>query len=95
MRDILGYVPIEPDGSAKFKVPADMPFMLDIVDARGKRVGGRHQNWLHLRPGEVRECTGCHTSDSQRPHGRRDAEAGSVNSGAEGGIPLSQYTTAR
>lgn len=88
MRDILGYVPIEPDGSAKFKVPADMPFMLDIVDARGKRIGGRHQNWLHLRPGEERECTGCHTSDSQRPHGRRDAEAASVNSGAVGGIPF-------
>lgn len=88
MRDILGYVPLEPDGSAKFKVPADVPFMVDIVDARGKRVGQRHQNWLHLRPGEVRECTGCHTADSQLPHGRRDAEAASINPGALGGVPF-------
>lgn len=88
MRDIVGYVPLEPDGSAKFKVPADIPFMVDLVDARGKRVGQRHQNWLHLRPGEVRECTGCHTADSQLPHGRRDAEAASSNPGAVGGMPF-------
>lgn len=90
MRDIIGYVPIEPDGSAKFKVPADVPFMLDIVDARGKRITQRprHQNWLHLRPGEERECTGCHTSQSTLPHGRRDAEATSANHGATGGMPF-------
>lgn len=88
MRDILGYVPLEPDGSAKFKVPADMPFMVDVVDARGKRVVARHQNWLHLRPGEVRECTGCHTPDSRQPHGRRDAEATTANPGAVGGMPF-------
>lgn len=88
MRDILGYVPLEPDGSAKFKIPADMPFMVDVVDARGKRVEQRHQNWLHLRPGEVRECTGCHTPDSRQPHGRRDAEATTANPGAVGGMPF-------
>lgn len=92
MREILGYVPLEPDGSAKFKVPADVPFMVDVVDARGKRVAGelgqRHQNWLHLRPGEVRECTGCHSTQSEMPHGRRDAEAASANPGALGGMPF-------
>jgi hypothetical protein len=93
MRDILGYVPIEPDGSAKFKVPADMPFTLDIVDASGKRVAdGFHPNWLHLRPGEVRECTGCHTASSERPHGRQDAEADSANAGANEGSPFSPHT---
>lgn len=88
MRDIIGYVPIEPDGSAKFKVPADVPFMFDIVDARGKRIGGRHQNWLQLRPGEERECTGCHTAQSEAPHGRQDAEAMSIYAGALGGRPF-------
>jgi hypothetical protein len=88
MRDILGYVALEPDGSAKFKVPADVPFMVDLVDARGKRVGQRHQNWLQLRPGEFRECTGCHTADSELAHGRRDAEAASINPGAVGGVPF-------
>lgn len=86
MRDIIGYVPVEPDGSAKFKVPADIPVMFDLLDGSGKRIGSRHENWLYLRPGEQRECTGCHTRNSELPHGRRDAEATSPNPGATGGI---------
>ncbi|MGI9293415.1 MAG: hypothetical protein ACR2PS_05480, partial [Pseudomonadales bacterium] len=82
MREILGYVPIEPDGSVKVKVPADVAFTISVVDAEGRRIGGRHQNWLQLRPGEQRECTGCHSADSELPHGRADAEALSVNPGA-------------
>ena len=82
MREILGYVPIEPDGSVKVKVPADVAFTLSVVDADGRRIGGRHQNWLQLRPGEQRECSGCHSADSVLPHGRADAEAPSVNFGA-------------
>lgn len=88
MRDIIGYVPVEPDGSAKFAVPANMPITFDVVDATGKRVGRRHENWLYLRPGEERECTGCHTSNNTLPHGRRDAEADSANAGAVGGMPF-------
>lgn len=86
MRDILGYVPIEPDGSVMFKAPADMPLMLDVVDANGQRIGGRHQNWFTVRPGEVRNCTGCHSRGSEVPHGRPDAEPASANPGAVGGV---------
>lgn len=85
MRDIIGYVPIEPDGSAKFKLPAEIPVMLDLVDAAGKRIGGRHQNWFSVMPGEQRECAGCHSRDSKAPHGRLDAGAESANPGAVGG----------
>lgn len=86
MRDILGYVPIEPDGSAKFKVPADVPFTMDLVDASGRRSGGRHNVWLSVRPGEERQCNGCHRGNNPLPHGRLDAEAASANTGALGGI---------
>ena len=82
MREILGYVPIEPDGSVKVKVPADVAFTISVLDADGRRIGERHQNWLQLRPGEQRECSGCHSADSTLPHGRADAEAPSVNFGA-------------
>lgn len=82
MREILGYVPIEPDGSVIVKVPADVAFTISVVDDQGRRIGGRHQNWLQLRPGEQRECNGCHSTDSALPHGRADAEAPSVNFGA-------------
>jgi hypothetical protein len=37
---------------------------------------------LQLAAGEVRTCNGCHTQDSELPHGRADAEADSINLGA-------------
>ncbi|UTA47891.1 hypothetical protein L1F30_17265 [Simiduia sp. 21SJ11W-1] len=84
MREILGYVPIEPDGSVLAKVPADVAISFDIVDAQGRRVNGfgRHNNWLQLRPGEQRSCNGCHTRQSELPHGRPDAEPEAANTGA-------------
>jgi hypothetical protein len=82
MREIIGYVPIEPDGSAQFNLPANVPLAFSVLDENGKRVGERHQNWLQFAPGEVRTCNGCHTQNSQAPHGRADAEADSINFGA-------------
>ncbi|NHN37775.1 hypothetical protein G8764_10750 [Pseudomaricurvus alcaniphilus] len=82
MREIIGYVPVEPDGSVTVKVPADIAFMISVLDSSGKRLGERHQNWLQLRPGEERECAGCHSANSALPHGRPDAEAASANPGA-------------
>jgi hypothetical protein len=82
MREILGYAPVEPDGSIKLKVPANVAFWLDVLDENGRRLFPRHQNWLSLRPGEALECNGCHTSDSEMPHGRLAAEAPPTNPGA-------------
>jgi mono/diheme cytochrome c family protein len=82
MREIIGYVPIEPDGSVYFEAPANVPLAFSILDVNGRRVGGRHQNWLQLAAGEVRTCNGCHTQDSEAPHGRADAEVDSINLGA-------------
>lgn len=82
MREILGYVPIEPDGSVMVKVPADVAFTFDVVDEQGRRAFPRHNNWLQLRAGEQRSCNGCHTRQSELPHGRPDAEAASANPGA-------------
>lgn len=82
MREIIGYVPVEPDGSVLFDVPANVPLAFSLLDANGKRVSERHQNWLQFAPGEVRTCNGCHSDDSLAPHGRSDAEADSINLGA-------------
>ncbi|MFO1329725.1 MAG: hypothetical protein U1F56_20360 [Rubrivivax sp.] len=68
---LIGYVPVEPDGSARFEVPADTPLALQVVDTQG-RAFQTHTNWLQLRPGERRACDGCHSP-------RRGA---SLNSGA-------------
>ncbi len=84
MREILGYAPIEPDGSVKIKVPANVAFQISITDANGRRIFPVHTNWLQLRPGETRECNGCHqpaTNANPKSHGRAGLFA-STNPGA-------------
>jgi len=59
-QQILGYAPVEPDGSFKLHVPADTPLGLAIVDAKGRAIQ-THLNWIQVRPGERRTCDGCHS----------------------------------
>jgi hypothetical protein len=82
MREILGYAPVEPDGSVRLAVPANVAFAISVLDGQGQRITQRHQNWLQVRPGETLKCHGCHTSDSEVPHGHAKAGPGSVNPGA-------------
>jgi hypothetical protein len=68
----------------KIKVPANVAFQFSIVDANGRRISPVHGNWLQLRPGETRECNGCHqpaTQANPQSHGRSGLFA-SVNPGA-------------
>ncbi len=97
MREIIGYAPVEPDGSVKVKLPANIPLAVEVLDKNGFRINDRrnnvgpliiprHQNWFQLRPGDTMECTGCHTENTTAGaipniHHRRDAEAASINAG--------------
>ena len=86
MREIIGYAPIEPDGSVKIKVPANVPLTLSILDKNGYRISNRHQSWFKVKPGETLECVGCHVHDTNnqagnKPHGRPD-RASTFNQGA-------------
>ncbi|MEE4245991.1 MAG: hypothetical protein V2I33_11295 [Kangiellaceae bacterium] len=88
MREILGYVPIEPDGSVKVKVPANVAFTISVLDQYGQRISARHNNWMQLKLGEQRECTGCHSNQSEVSHGRADADPLSVYPGSLGNSPF-------
>jgi hypothetical protein len=84
MREILAYAPVEPDGSVKIEVPANVAFQIDVLDVNGRRISPVHANWLQVRPGEVVTCNGCHTPATQqspRSHGRAGLFA-LVNTGA-------------
>jgi len=59
-QQIIGYAPIEPDGSFKLHVPADTPVALAVIDEQG-RAFQTHTNWIQVRPGERRTCDGCHS----------------------------------
>ncbi|MEJ0087385.1 MAG: hypothetical protein WDO72_17060 [Pseudomonadota bacterium] len=67
MREIVAYAPVEPDGSVRMKVPANIAFQLSLLDVNGRRINAMnnreilHRAWLSVRPGEVLECNGCHT----------------------------------
>jgi hypothetical protein len=63
MREIMGYAPVQPDGSVRIKVPADVAFYIEILDANARRLPGfpQHSDWLQVRAGETLACNGCHT----------------------------------
>jgi len=60
-RMLLGTVPVEADGSARFRAPALKPLAFQAVDAEGRAVQGM-RSAVYLQPGERRSCVGCHES---------------------------------
>ena len=88
MREIVAYAPIEPDGSVMLEVPADVALAISVLDANGRRITARHQNWLQVRPGQLLECNGCHVADSGLSHGRADAFAPAWAGAAVAGVPF-------
>ena len=99
MREIVGYAPIEPDGSVAIQAPANTALMLSIVDSNLQRISPRHNVWLSLGAGEILHCTGCHSNNSEQVHGRRDNQPASINPGAQllgsGSLGFANTDTAR
>jgi len=56
---LWGFANVEEDGSAAFKVPAEVPIYFLALDAEGRAVQ-RMRSFTHLMPGEVQGCVGCH-----------------------------------
>jgi hypothetical protein len=88
MREIVAYAPVEPDGSVRMKVPANVAFQISVLDQNGRRFSPVHRSWLQVRPGETLECNGCHVRNATTPqvHGRKglfnSAYAGATATGA-------------
>ena len=59
IKRVLGTVPIEPDGSAFFKVPANTPISIQILDKDNAAIQIM-QSWTIAMPGENLSCVGCH-----------------------------------
>jgi formylglycine-generating enzyme required for sulfatase activity len=66
MRRMLGTVPIEEDGSAAFKVPANTPISIQPLDQHGKALQ-LMRSWFVARPGETLSCVGCHEEPGTTP----------------------------
>ncbi len=63
MREIIGYAPIEPDGSVMVEVPANVPLAISVVDKNGRRISQRHLSWIQVKAGETVTCSGCHNAN--------------------------------
>ncbi|MCF7955249.1 MAG: SUMF1/EgtB/PvdO family nonheme iron enzyme, partial [Phycisphaerae bacterium] len=63
---LLGTVPVEKDGSAMFKIPANSPISLQPLDENGQALQ-LMRSWLTAMPGEVVSCIGCHENQNDAP----------------------------
>ena len=67
---VLGSVPVEPDGSAFFEVPAGVPVFFQALDAHGRALQTM-RSLTYVQPGETLACVGCHESRDATPPPRR------------------------
>ena len=63
---IIGTVPVEKDGSAFFRVPANTPIVLQPVDKQGRALQIM-RSWFTAMPGESVSCIGCHENQNEAP----------------------------
>ena len=63
---VLGTVPVEEDGSAMFRVPANTPISIQPLDADGKALQ-LMRSWTTAMPGEIVSCVGCHEKQNSTP----------------------------
>jgi hypothetical protein len=67
---VLGTVPVEPDGSAFFRVPSGLPLFFQALDASGAAVQTM-RTLTYAMPGQTLACAGCHEHrDSAPPAGK-------------------------
>ncbi len=56
---VIGTVPVEADGSAHFRVPADTAVYFQLLDENQMELR-RMRSFVSFQPGEFRACVGCH-----------------------------------
>lgn len=69
MKRVIGTVPVNKDGSAMFKVPANTPIGIQPLDKSGKAMQ-LMRSWFVGMPGEVVSCIGCHEEGHTIPLNR-------------------------
>ncbi|MFH1717828.1 MAG: SUMF1/EgtB/PvdO family nonheme iron enzyme [Planctomycetota bacterium] len=74
---VLGTVPVEQDGSAMFRVPANTPISIQALDAEGKALQ-LMRSWMTAMPGEIVSCVGCHEKQNAGPPSQQTIAARKV-----------------
>jgi|GEM_PF-1170533 len=66
LKNVVGYVPINGDGSVAFRAPAGVPLQLQVCDENGMAVMTM-RSFVFLHKGEMASCTGCHEPRESAP----------------------------
>ncbi|MHC4177817.1 MAG: HzsA-related protein, partial [Planctomycetota bacterium] len=67
LAQIVGTVPVEPDGSAHMELPALRSLFFVALDENDRAVKRMH-SFVTLQPGETTSCVGCHEQRMGTPH---------------------------
>lgn len=67
LAQIVGTVPVEPDGSAHMELPALRSLFFVALDENDRAVKRMH-SFVTLQPGETTSCVGCHEQRMGSPH---------------------------
>jgi len=89
---VLGTVPVEPDGSAHFRVPSGVPLFFQALDADGVAVQTM-RTLTYVMPGQTLACVGCHESRHLAPPSgtmplAAAREPSRIETGPDGSWPL-------
>ncbi|MFA6243005.1 MAG: SUMF1/EgtB/PvdO family nonheme iron enzyme, partial [Candidatus Hydrogenedentales bacterium] len=66
IKRVIGTVPVEPDGSAYFRAPANTPISVQPLDGQGQALQ-LMRSWMTAMPGETLSCVGCHERQNTSP----------------------------
>jgi hypothetical protein len=66
VKNFLGVVPVEADGSAHFEAPAGRAIYLQALDAEGRLIQSM-RTFVQAAPGVTRSCVGCHEHKASTP----------------------------
>jgi len=66
VKQVLGTVPVEPDGSICFKLPPGDAVYFQLLDEEYRCIQNM-RSFTGVMPGEVRGCTGCHAGGLNAP----------------------------
>ncbi len=91
-KQVLGTVPVEPDGSAYFRVPAGIEVAFQMLDERGMAVQVMRSG-TYVQPGEQATCVGCHekrtTAPLRQPPQALSRPPSQITPGPDGSKPFS------
>ncbi len=83
---ILGDAPVQPDGSVRFRVPADTAVYFQLLDENRMELR-RMRSFISFQPGEIRGCAGCHESRSGAPVQPGEKTTQALRNGSDAMLP--------